>query len=73
MGNVSVWMWAGFFVLVLAMLAVDLGVSRRRTGALSLRTAALWSAIWIGVALLFNLASTFGGDRNLRWSSSPRI
>ena len=37
------------------MLAVDLGVSRRRTGALSLRTAALWSAVWIGVALLFNL------------------
>ena len=56
MGNVSVWMWAGFFALVLAMLAVDLGVSRRRTGALSLRTAALWSAVWIGMALLFNLA-----------------
>ena len=34
---------------------VDLGVSRRRTRAMSLRTAALWSAIWIGVALLFNL------------------
>ena len=56
MGNVSVWMWAGFFALVLAMLAVDLGVSRRRTGAMSLRTAALWSAVWIGTALLFNLA-----------------
>ena len=56
MGNVSVWMWVGFFALVLAMLAVDLGVSRRRTGAMSLRTAALWSAVWIGTALLFNLA-----------------
>ena len=56
MGNVSVWMWVGFFALVLAMLAVDLGVSRRRTGAMSLRTAALWSAVWIGMALLFNLA-----------------
>ena len=55
MGNVSVWIWAGFFALVLTMLAIDLGVSRRRTGAMSLRTAALWSAIWIGVALLFNL------------------
>jgi tellurite resistance protein TerC len=54
-GNVSVWIWVGFFALVLTMLAVDLGASRRRTGAMSLRTAALWSAIWIGVALLFNL------------------
>ena len=26
MGNVSVWVWGGFFVLVLGMLAIDLGV-----------------------------------------------
>ena len=53
MGNVSLWVWAGFFALVLAMLAVDLGVSRHRKAAMSLRTAALWSAVWIGTALTF--------------------
>ena len=55
MGNISLGLWAGFFALVLAMLAIDLGVSRRRTGAMPLRVAAIWTAIWIGTALLFNL------------------
>ena len=55
MGNVSIWLWIGFFVLILAMLAVDLGASRRRTQAMSLRTAAMWTGIWIGVALCFNV------------------
>ena len=56
MGNVSIWLWLGFFALILAMLAVDLGASRRRTQAMSLRTAAMWTGIWIGVALCFNVA-----------------
>ena len=56
MGNVSIWLWLGFFALILAMLAVDLGASRRRTQAMSLRTAAMWTGIWIGVALCFNFA-----------------
>ncbi len=55
MGTVSVWMWIGFFALVLAMLAVDLGVSRRRARAMPLRSAAIWTAVWIGMALLFNV------------------
>ena len=59
MGNVSVGLWAGFFAVVLAMLAVDLGVSRRRGGVMSLRTAALWTVIWIGTALLFNAGIFF--------------
>jgi tellurite resistance protein TerC len=54
-GNVSWGLWAGFFALVFAMLAIDLGASRRRKEAMSLRTAALWSAVWIGTALIFNL------------------
>ncbi|MFO1317509.1 MAG: TerC family protein [Burkholderiales bacterium] len=48
------WMWAGFFVLVLAMLAVDLfAVGGGRRHRVSLREAATWSAIWVGVALAF--------------------
>jgi tellurite resistance protein TerC len=36
------------------MLALDLGVARRRGGVMPLRAAAAWTAIWIGLALCFN-------------------
>jgi len=54
-GDVSVWLWVGFFALVFTMLALDLGVSRRRGGVMPLRVAAMWTAAWIGLALCFNV------------------
>ena len=51
----SLWLWAGFNLFVLAMLAIDLGVFHRQAHAVSLREASVWSAIWIALALLFNL------------------
>ena len=51
----SLWLWAGFNVFVLAMLAIDLGVFHRQAHVVSLREASIWSAVWIGLALLFNL------------------
>jgi tellurite resistance protein TerC len=54
--NVSPWAWALFGTLVLAMLAIDLGVgSRDDRQELTLRSSALWSAAWIGLALAFGL------------------
>ena len=48
------WMWAGFFALVLVMLAVDLfAVGGGREHRVTLREAATWSAVWVGVALAF--------------------
>jgi tellurite resistance protein TerC len=55
MEPVSLWLWAGFNVFVLAMLALDLGVFHRNAHAVSLREAGIWSAVWIALALLFNL------------------
>ncbi|MCP5332404.1 MAG: TerC family protein [Pseudomonadales bacterium] len=50
------WMWAAFVAFVLLMLALDLFVFGGRTAhRVSIREAALWSAAWIGLALLFNL------------------
>ncbi len=53
--NVPLWAWAAFIVFVLAMLALDLFVLHRGAREVSLGEAALWSAIWVVLAL------TFGG------------
>jgi tellurite resistance protein TerC len=45
--------WIAFNLFVLAMLALDLGVLRRRAQAVSFRQALAWSAVWIGLALSF--------------------
>jgi tellurite resistance protein TerC len=52
----SPWLWAGFTSLVLALLALDLGVFHRREHAVRTREALLWTAVWIALALLFNAA-----------------
>ena len=49
----QVWLWLGFNVFVLAMLAVDLGVFHRRAHEVSLKEAAVWSAVWISLSLVF--------------------
>jgi tellurite resistance protein TerC len=49
------WFYAGFLVLVAALLALDLGVFHREARAVSIREAATWSVVWISLALLFNL------------------
>ncbi len=55
MATSSVWLWVGFNVFVLVMLALDLGVFHRKAHVVSVREASIWSAVWIGLALLFNL------------------
>lgn len=56
--QVSVWVWVFFAALVLASLAADLGfnrTSRGETRELTLRAAAIRSAAWIGLSLLFGV------------------
>ncbi|RIK57152.1 MAG: hypothetical protein DCC57_02305 [Chloroflexi bacterium] len=50
----TVWLWVGFNVFVLALLALDLGVFHRNAHAVSVREATVWSVIWISLALVFN-------------------
>ena len=48
------WMWSGFFVIVLIMLAIDLFVvGGSKQHRVTLKEAATWSGIWVGVSLLF--------------------
>lgn len=45
--------WVGFFTFVLLMLAVDLGVFHKKSHAVSLREAGIWSVVWVVISLLF--------------------
>jgi tellurite resistance protein TerC len=61
--------WAVFGVVIAAMLALDLGVFHRRAHVIRAREAAVWSFVWIALALVFNLAVTLrnGSDRGLEF------
>ena len=48
------WLWIGFALLVVAMLALDLGVFHRKSHAVGMREAMTWSGVWVALALLFN-------------------
>src|SRR5437867_5219391 len=45
--------WIGFCLFILTMLAIDLGVFNRRPHEISFKNAAVWSVIWIALALIF--------------------
>ncbi len=47
-------MWAAFIAFVVLMLALDLGVFHRKAHVVGFKEAAIWSAIWVGLALLFS-------------------
>ena len=48
-------LWIGFTAFVLAMLVLDLSVFHRRAHDVRMREALIWTGVWIGMALLFNL------------------
>ncbi len=50
-----VWIWAGFILAVLVMLALDLGVFHRKAHVVTLKEALTWSAVWITLGLSFSL------------------
>jgi tellurite resistance protein TerC len=45
--------WIGFCAFVIIMLAIDLGFFNRRPHEISYKNAAVWSAIWVALALVF--------------------
>ncbi len=49
------WAWVVFFVVVAIALAVDLGIANRNSHAPTRKQTLSWSAVWISLALLFNL------------------
>jgi tellurite resistance protein TerC len=62
-------LWALFLGLVLVMLALDLFVFNRKAHEVSLREAAFWSAVWVGLSLAFNawVYDHFGSERGMEF------
>jgi tellurite resistance protein TerC len=55
----TIWLWIGFNLFVLMMLALDLGVFHRKAHVISIREATTWSVVWIALAMVFNLGLYF--------------
>ena len=50
----TLWLWIGFNVFVLLMLALDLGVFHRKAHVVTFRESITWTAVWVVLALIFN-------------------
>lgn len=70
--NVPVWAWAAFAAVVVILLAIDL-LAHRGAHIIGFREAAWWSALWVGVALVFGgvvfatLGTTAGVEYTTAW------
>ena len=61
--------WIAFLAFIIVILALDLGVFDREAHEVSGKEALIWSAIWVGMALLFN-AGVFwfmGTQAGIEW------
>src|SRR5690606_36909477 len=50
----NIWFWVLFNAFVLVLLALDLGVFHREAHVVSVKEAAIWSLVWISLAMIFN-------------------
>lgn len=48
-----IWLWIGFFALIIMLLVLDLGVFHRKSHAISIREAMGWTLFWIALGLAF--------------------
>lgn len=53
--SVEFWYLVGFHIFIVVMLILDLGIFQRQAHPVTMIEAAIWSAVWIGLALLFAL------------------
>jgi tellurite resistance protein TerC len=49
------WLYLAFITFVLFVLALDLGVFHKKAHEVSVKEASIWTAIWISLALVFNV------------------
>ena len=59
-----VWLWVGFIVFVLLMLALDLGVFHRHAHAVTVKEALVWTAVWATLGLSFSVFVYYGYENH---------
>ena len=59
------WQWIGFLVFIATMMAVDLGLFNRRPHVIGMKEALTWFAVWIGLALLFDIGLVLVHERGV--------
>ena len=71
----AIWGWLGFGALVLVMLALDLGLFHRKSREMGVRQALVRSAMWIGLAVLFNAGIYLwrGGEKALEFFTAYTV
>jgi tellurite resistance protein TerC len=50
----SVSLWIGFGLFVVMMMALDLGIIHRKPHKVSVREAAVWTAVWVSLGFVFD-------------------
>ena len=65
----QIWLWIGFNVFVLAMLALDLGVFHKKCHVVTFKESITWTAVWVTLAMIFNawLWKTYGPQKGLEF------
>ncbi|MEV4448588.1 TerC family protein [Streptomyces mirabilis] len=72
MSEVPLWLWGAFAATVVVSLTVDL-LAHRTAHVISFKEAAVWSGLWVGLALLFAgvvflvLGTTAGTEYTTAW------
>ncbi len=63
------WLWIGFNLFVLLMLALDLGVFNRKAHVVGFKESLTWTAVWIALAMVFNgwIWHHFGPQKGLEF------
>ena len=65
----NLWLWIGFNIFVLAMLALDLGVFHRKAHIVTVKESIARTVVWVVLAMLFNLgiAHSMGDAKGLEF------
>lgn len=51
----SMFVWIGFVVFILLVLALDLGVFHKKSHSVGFKESIIWSGVWIALAMAFNV------------------
>lgn len=66
------WLWGAYLAFILACLALDLSVFHRTAHTVGMREALFWTAVWVGLSLLFSVFVYFLYERRL-FGSTPTL